>query len=321
MARKSELLGPGQFLLEGDYMLSSNGIFFALLQGDGNLVVYAGTGPDDVQGGPLWASGYHDKPPGTSFSLDMQADGNLVMYINPSNTPVWATGTAGTNFAQIQQDGEFSIFAGAPGAGGGRVWGTNVRWQRSKVEITDVNYDLARGIVANPQIVGSAEQYYKNGTSVEQHQVFEWEIAYDEARSWSSSLGCSVGIEAEFRGGVPLVGPQGGVTVSATVTLEETVGEESRKSETRRGSFPLAVPPFTTVEAITQVTVADLAVPYAATVKYIFDNGAAIRAHTDGLFAGSSTYRIETETLPVDDTRAQAALAASLRGQAVLTDR
>lgn len=311
MARKNAYLLPGQFLLEGDYMVSSNGIFFAVLQPDGNFVVYPGTGPSDLQGGPVWASGYHDKPAGTSFSLNMQPDGNLVMYINPGNVPVWATGTAGNNYALMQQDGEFVLYAGAPGQGGGRVWGSNVRWQATRMEVSDVVYDLGRGILSDPQVMEVYEQYYPNDTSLEQEYIFEWEVSYEESRSWSSSIGGSLGIEAEFKGGVPMV-KEGRIAISASVTFQETVGVESRQVETLRGTTPVKVPPFSTVEASTVVTVATVAVPYDAQARYFFDNGAAIAGRISGVFASEAKYRVATTTRQLDNARLRLALAPSI---------
>jgi hypothetical protein len=54
----------------------------AVMQGDGNFVLYA-------PGGPTWASGT-DGHPGTT--LVVQDDGNVVEY-DPNNVPLWATNT------------------------------------------------------------------------------------------------------------------------------------------------------------------------------------------------------------------------------------
>jgi hypothetical protein len=58
-------------------------VAFAIMQGDGNFVVYA---PD---GTPLWHAGTHGNP-GTF--LQIQDDGNLVLYA-PGDRAIWASGT------------------------------------------------------------------------------------------------------------------------------------------------------------------------------------------------------------------------------------
>ena len=69
-------------------------MYHAIVQGDGNFVVYA---PGDR---PIWASNTHG--PSENFPyvhLTVQGDGNLVLY-NPYNPgqnerPIWASNTCG----------------------------------------------------------------------------------------------------------------------------------------------------------------------------------------------------------------------------------
>ena len=50
MANKGSFLATGQYLSVGDYLVSDNGEFFAVMQSDGNFVFYRGSGPSDNQG-------------------------------------------------------------------------------------------------------------------------------------------------------------------------------------------------------------------------------------------------------------------------------
>ena len=50
MANKGSFLATGQYLSVGDYLVSDNGEFFAVMQSDGNFVLYRGSGPSDNQG-------------------------------------------------------------------------------------------------------------------------------------------------------------------------------------------------------------------------------------------------------------------------------
>ena len=52
---KGSVLQPGQFLGVGDYLVAGNRQFFVVMQDDGNLVVYRGSGPGD-QRDFLWGS-------------------------------------------------------------------------------------------------------------------------------------------------------------------------------------------------------------------------------------------------------------------------
>lgn len=103
----------------GQAIWSNDNRFMAIMQGDGNFVVY---GPN----GAMWASGT-----GVSGStVTMQSDGNLVVYA-PGAVPKWASSTSGSNARLVMQDdGNLVIYSGstplwssygngAPGAGGG----------------------------------------------------------------------------------------------------------------------------------------------------------------------------------------------------------
>uniref|UniRef100_A0A671Y2N7 Mannose-specific lectin-like n=1 Tax=Sparus aurata TaxID=8175 RepID=A0A671Y2N7_SPAAU len=69
-------------LQRGEYLMSNNGRWKAVLQDDGNFVLY-----DD--GKVVWASNTHGSD---GYRLCMQPDCNLVIY-NRGNVPKWATNT------------------------------------------------------------------------------------------------------------------------------------------------------------------------------------------------------------------------------------
>lgn len=58
---------------------------FAAMQGDGNLVVY------DAGGRALWASGTEGRGVDRGFNLAMQDDGNLVVYDSQGSKALWST--------------------------------------------------------------------------------------------------------------------------------------------------------------------------------------------------------------------------------------
>ncbi|XP_067341750.1 B-type lectin plumieribetin-like [Channa argus] len=68
-----------QELRKGDYLVSNNGNFKAIFQGDGNFVIYTWK--------PVWAS---DTDKSDAIRLCMQDDCNLVMY-NKDGTARWHT--------------------------------------------------------------------------------------------------------------------------------------------------------------------------------------------------------------------------------------
>ncbi|WP_285726949.1 hypothetical protein [Geothrix rubra] len=110
---------PGDTLLEnqslgvGQSLVSQNGAYRVLLQGDGNLVVYNGNLTV-----AYWDSATSGYWIGSSGRLTMQSDGNLVIY-NSNNYPYWDIGQ-NTHFQpamgrygyylKIQNDGNLVVY-------------------------------------------------------------------------------------------------------------------------------------------------------------------------------------------------------------------
>jgi len=66
----------GQYLCCNEYIVSQQGAYFAIMQGDGNFCVYAGTGPADNRGN-LWNAGVYGSA--ADYVALIQPDGNFVL--------------------------------------------------------------------------------------------------------------------------------------------------------------------------------------------------------------------------------------------------
>ncbi|XP_039889845.1 mannose-specific lectin-like [Simochromis diagramma] len=74
-------ISTDQELRKGESLVSVNGNFKAILQEDGNFVVYKWS--------PIWATATNGKNPAR---LLLQGDSNLVLYTQ-DDKPVWSSGT------------------------------------------------------------------------------------------------------------------------------------------------------------------------------------------------------------------------------------
>ena len=104
-------LTANQELTTGQSLASCNGDYTLDMQGDGNLVLYQ-------NGTALWASNTSGSAADEAI---MQGDGNLVLYTS-AGSPVWASGTAGNDGASlvVQNDGNVVIYS----ASGAALWAT-----------------------------------------------------------------------------------------------------------------------------------------------------------------------------------------------------
>ena len=96
----SSVMRIGDRFTPGAMLTSPNGDFVLEMQSDGNLVLY---GPH----GALWSTASQGR--GSFFVF--QTDGNLVLY-TPDNVPLWSTASQnrGATFLNLQNDGNFVIY-------------------------------------------------------------------------------------------------------------------------------------------------------------------------------------------------------------------
>jgi hypothetical protein len=107
----SGTLTANQQLTTGQALDSANGSYGLNMQGDGNLVLYQGSTA-------LWSSG----TAGTAAARAvMQGDGNFVLY-NNSGSAVWSSKTSGNTgaYLEVQNDGNVVIYS----ATGTALWST-----------------------------------------------------------------------------------------------------------------------------------------------------------------------------------------------------
>ncbi|NJM33642.1 MAG: hypothetical protein HC850_01865 [Rhodomicrobium sp.] len=140
-ARLGDRVGAGASMAPGQYLLSNNGRYAAVMQSDGNFVVYDGN-----RG--LWASATENRG-GTQLAI--QGDGNVVVYTADGGA-LWSTGTNGKGASTLimQDDGNLVLY---PDGGGGASWASNTVQSNS-------NYAAAPGPVGWHELPGGGGAIY-----------------------------------------------------------------------------------------------------------------------------------------------------------------
>ena len=133
MANKGSYLKTGQYLAVNDSLTSPNGQYTLTLGSDGNIVL------SQLAGGTLWQS--HTSGGSGQYFAIMQADGNFVVYhgSDPAHQGayVWDTKTArgiGQYLALLQDNSNFTIYTQDAGQTktGNALWSTDTAaWPRA----------------------------------------------------------------------------------------------------------------------------------------------------------------------------------------------
>lgn len=126
----TNILNTGQELTAGQELRSNDGRFNLIMQNNGDLVLYHGTVV-------VWDTKTSNLPASARPSVArMQDDGNFVLY-NPSNIPIWATGTQGNPGAQLilQDDRNLVLYKAGQPSVASALWSTNTVYSTPPAEI------------------------------------------------------------------------------------------------------------------------------------------------------------------------------------------
>ena len=314
---KSYLVAGG-YLNRGDYMVSNNGLFHVILQYDGNLCVYRGSGPEQQYGGALFWSNSHTTNESViaayfhydaaskrvhTFGVCYGTDANHMRHRLIPELGVdivehrWSAGNLGTDnfYAIIQDDGNFCIYEGnAPHENPRGLWCANSVDAIVKFEVSSFDYDVDHATIDDTTSREIIRQRVPNHTGVEQTQTVSRTETIEETWAWENKMGFKVGAEAMVKAGIPFIAG-GKVKVSVEVSGEFAWSGSTKKGKEYKFDTPVVVPPRTTVIAIATVTVSKISVPYTENGEYVHKSGTRVPGKRTGTYTGVTSYNFETE--------------------------
>jgi hypothetical protein len=298
MSAKESVLKTNDALGVGDYLVSNNGVFFAIQQGDGNFCVYRGSGPADNHGflwGSVQAAGY--PPANGNYFVIMQSDGNFCGYkgTGPAENQGFVWGSVqlghykpegGQYNAVMQDDGNFCVYRQGSASA---LFCSMATDPVTDVEISSIEYDVA---AAKTLHSGPAELYrqtVRNDSAIPQSSSISGSATVSETSGWSDSLAVKVGVSTSFKTGIPFIA-EGKVTVSVDVTNTYTWNGSKTTAKTWGFNTPVVVPPHTTIVGLISATLSTIAVPYTLSGTFILKSGARIAGRINGIYTGSNSH-------------------------------
>ncbi|HET9649882.1 MAG TPA: hypothetical protein VFP34_16835 [Microlunatus sp.] len=266
------------------FQAGSGNTAFMIMQGDGNLCVYPGTG-GQATGPAIWASNSQQS-------------------------------STGDFYAVLLDDATLEVHKGTdPENDRGVIWSC-VKDQRYKIrpnpvvkieKITAIDYDLAAGVireaVPNHDLGPGASVTYTNHSPDPQSVKLTLKAETTRISQWSDALEVGISVEAKMSCGVPLVA-EGEITVTAEVKNTYTWGGSETKVESYELEVPLVVAPGQTLKSDLSSTRSLISVPYTVHCTLTLDyadrsenrKGAGTYA---GIYEGANSSDFEVNTNPV----------------------
>ncbi len=247
------------------------GTFSAVMQDDGNFVVYAGAVA-------LWATGTN--VPGKPYWAVMQDDGNFCIKPNGdiNESPAFKTGPTD-------------------------------RLDQKNIALTKMEYDLKNAIVKpNGEPKRAASNTAINKTDINQSVTLTLSYTETTAKGWKTSTTLKIGTKTTFKCGVPSI-VEGKVEASAELTQGFEWNETKTNSETKTISLPVVVQPGKGV--IGQVTWSEstITLPFRVKGMGTFASGTKVPVSVNGVYEGIASHDVHTKWIPYTENEEHSARA------------
>lgn len=303
MSHNESTLHNGETLNAGQFLRSKNGLFHALMQEDGNFVVYRGdlfkTKGPGYERTALWSTG-----PGPAerapYHIAMQTDGNVCIYAGDGGA-TWVCKDAyerrGESGAEsrvlaLEDSGKLDISG---------IWNSNTGDGYGDVEFESVEFMLDPAPRVNTKPFSAVSVVGHNDLDIAEPVSLTVSYTDTTSSSWTASTSLKLGTKTTVEAGVPSV-VKGQVEVSAEVTTSLAWNHADTHSETKTVTLPVTVEPHKSVQAKCTWKTSNFDIPYRALGKVKFDGYPdMLPVHVEGVYKGVVTHDVEAWWKYVND--------------------
>ena len=289
------VLPMNRCLYVGDRIASANGMFFAILEADGQLRVFRGRSPERQQG-VLWASA-RDGDGGRFFAL-VQSDGNFCIYRGDglSSNEGWHWGTqmtaeGGQFHAVLNDDGGFCVCKGSdPGIAPDPVWSSGATDPVAGIDsIERIDYELADALLVASRPSDLYRETVSNNSDQVQTSMISGSVTVSDTTGWTDELGAGTCAPDNFKGAVPVVSC-GKVVMSADTGHGYLRNGAAATPKTWGFNAPAAVPPNSAMMCLVSAIRSSIIVPYTLHGVFTLASGRQVAGSVEGTYSGSNCH-------------------------------
>lgn len=307
------VLPMNRCLSVGDYLVSANGMFFAIIEADGKLRIYRGAGLERHQG-RLWES--ERAGDGGRFFALVQSDGNFCIYrgADLAHNEGWHWGTqhvdeGGQFYAHLQDDGNFAICKGSgPDDCQGTVWSSGVTDPVAAIDaVHAIDYQLAGARILSARPTDLYRETVNNASDQAQTSQISGSVTVADNVSWCDELKLSSPSPAAagIKGPVPMVTRER-VVLSSEAGYVYQRNSAASVSKTWGFTAPASVPPQSSMMCLVSAVRTTVQVPYTLTGMFTLKSGARVHGSIGGTYTGSNSHDLSVtmSTYDADPARA-----------------
>lgn len=299
------VLPMNRCLQVGDRIASGNGMFFAVLEADGELRIYRGGCPQRQQG-VLWASGRSGE--GGRFFALVQTDGNFCIYRGDglAANQGWHWGTqmtaeGGQFHATLDNDGMFVVCKGSdPAAAREIVWSSGAADPVASIDAVErIDYDLGAALVVKSRPSDLYRETVSNRNDQVQTSMISGSVVVSDTTGWADQLGPGAQAPAGFKGAVPVLA-SGKVVLSSDTGQDYLRNGAATTAKTWGFNAPAAVPPNSAMMCLVSAIRSAIVVPYTLHGDFTLASGARVSGSIDGTYSGSNCHDLSVTLTTYD---------------------
>ena len=299
------VLPMNQCMAIGDSIASSNGLFFALMEADGQVRVYRGTDAANRQGW-LWETG-RSGDGGRYFAL-LQTDGNFCIYRGDdlARNEGWHWGTqmtadGGQFYLILLNDGNLRVCKGSgPAACQGEVWSAGCTDPVQQIdEVLAIDYDLANARLVQARPSDLYRETVNNNNDQIQASMISGSVTVSDTTGWADDLALDAAAPATFKGAVPVMSG-GKVVMSADAGHFYIRNGAATTAKTWGFNAPAAVPPHSSMMCLVAAIRSSIVVPYTLTGTFTLKSGTRVAGTASGSYTGSNCHDLSVTLTTYD---------------------